>query len=515
MLVGFGLGALPVFLGILNHDVAWYLHAAGRVLGGGRLYVDVVETNPPLIVWFNFAPILLAHAAGIPEILALRLLVLLVVACSLLLVGWTIRRSLPDQAVGRRLILLVALFVLLPMAGYDFGQREHLMFALVLPYLVMASARAVRVPIRGSIPWMVGVLAGLGIALKPHFALLGIAVEGYLARVGRGQRTWLRPEAMSVAAVGLAYAISVVTMSPEYLGLVAWARSIYAACNRVPLYSLLGHWQVFLSLIAWSGFSLVRPGGHYREFCRLVLIANLNFVIIALVQCKGYPYHYYPPSATAMLLLALLFVESRGSRSSHSRLVGVLCGGMAAALMIQASADRVLESLLWKGHPAQSDTSFGRMARLAKEHASAGSIFVFSAAVANSFPLVTYSGAGWASRHPCLWFLPGLYSGSDATTGAFTYRSAGDMGEVERYLFDGVVDDLLRERPALLFVDESERKRAFRSQRFDYLQYFGRDPRFAAFLREYEPLEKVGAFRAYRRRVEVPSNVGHPPLGSG
>src|SRR5262249_38695644 len=125
------------------------------------------------------------------------------------------------------------------------------------------------------------------------------------------------------------------------------------------------------------------------------------------------------------------------------------------------------------------------------------------------------SGVGWASRHSCLWFLPGLYSGYDGTRGPCPYRSIEEMGEVERYLFNGVVDDLLRERPALPFVDESERKRAVRTQRFDYLQYFGRDPRFAAFLLDYEPLEKVGAFRAYRRRVEFPSIVGHPPLGSG
>ena len=64
MLGGFGLGVLPVFLGILNHDAAWLLHAAGRVLAGDALYVDVDETNPPLIVWLSFAPVLLAALPG-------------------------------------------------------------------------------------------------------------------------------------------------------------------------------------------------------------------------------------------------------------------------------------------------------------------------------------------------------------------------------------------------------------------------------------------------------------------
>src|SRR5262249_1902721 len=143
---GFALGAVPVFLGLLNHDVAWILHSAGRVLAGERLYVDLVEGNPPLIVWLHFAPIWLARAAGTSEILAVRILVLLVIAGSLMLTGRTLRRIAPDRPAGRLLVLGVAFFVLLPMAGYDFGQREHLLFVMVLPYLFMASGRAMGLP---------------------------------------------------------------------------------------------------------------------------------------------------------------------------------------------------------------------------------------------------------------------------------------------------------------------------------------------------------------------------------
>ena len=109
MLGGFGLGVLPVFLGLLNHDAAWLLHAAGRVLAGDALYVDVNETNPPLIVWLSFAPVVLARTAGLSEVLAFRLLMLLVIACSLLLSGLTLRRVLPDRPAARRGILVVAL----------------------------------------------------------------------------------------------------------------------------------------------------------------------------------------------------------------------------------------------------------------------------------------------------------------------------------------------------------------------------------------------------------------------
>jgi hypothetical protein len=224
MLAAFGLGVLPVFLGVLNADDTWLLNAASRVLAGDTLYVDVVETNPPLIVWLNFLPVLMARAMGFSNVLGLRLSVLGLVASSLLLSHWTLCRVLPDRPASRRFLLVLSLFILLPLSGYDFGEREHILVALVLPYLLMASGRAMGRPIDGIVPWVVGAMAAVGILLKPYFVPLWISVEAYVAYNRRDWRAWLRPEAVIVAALGLTYAIAIVAITPEYLALVKWAR---------------------------------------------------------------------------------------------------------------------------------------------------------------------------------------------------------------------------------------------------------------------------------------------------
>src|SRR5664279_3218504 len=41
-------------------DVAWLLYVARKWLGGQRLYEDLVEVNPPLIVWIYAVPAALA-----------------------------------------------------------------------------------------------------------------------------------------------------------------------------------------------------------------------------------------------------------------------------------------------------------------------------------------------------------------------------------------------------------------------------------------------------------------------
>jgi hypothetical protein len=48
----------------LNLDVSWLLVAGKRVLDGERLYVDIVEINPPMAVFAYLPAIVLARATG-------------------------------------------------------------------------------------------------------------------------------------------------------------------------------------------------------------------------------------------------------------------------------------------------------------------------------------------------------------------------------------------------------------------------------------------------------------------
>jgi hypothetical protein len=496
MLVGFGVGSATVFLGVLNHDVAWYLHAAGRVLAGDRLYVDVVETNPPLIVWLNLAPQLLARSTGISAILTIRLLMLGLVAASLLATRSTLLRVLPDRPGVGRAFLLLSLLILLPLPGYDFAQREHLLLALFLPYLVMASARA-----KGSrtLPWVVGVMAGVGLALKPHFVLPWVAIEAFLG-VRRGWRIWIRPEALAVAAVGLTYAVALGAITPEYLRLIRWAGPLYSASGRAPFADLVSDPGTALAILASIGWLTLRSKRDDRELLDVILVADLGFLGIAMLQDKGYSYHFYPPMALAVLLIGLLASGSVEALGRGSRLVVVTMRGALITLLLLVVAARVQESLLWRGRPDRSDTTFGRMIRVVEAQGERGNLFTFSTAVAAGFPVVTYGDVGWASRHPSLWFLPAFDLGDAWAGPVVAHHPLAAMGEVERFLFDSVVDKLLTDRPTLLFVDETEKSRAFQGRRFDYLGYYSLDPRFAEFLRDYEASDKVDEFRVYRRK---------------
>lgn len=54
-------------------DQCWLLYAAGRILQGTQLYGSkLIETNPPLVVWFSALPMFLAAKLHTSPILLLQ-----------------------------------------------------------------------------------------------------------------------------------------------------------------------------------------------------------------------------------------------------------------------------------------------------------------------------------------------------------------------------------------------------------------------------------------------------------
>lgn len=75
----FQVAALCLYLLLIpmNHDVAWYLHGAKKMVNGFVLYKDIVDVNPPLIFFVNLPPAWLAELLGVFEVSLLYIYFLL------------------------------------------------------------------------------------------------------------------------------------------------------------------------------------------------------------------------------------------------------------------------------------------------------------------------------------------------------------------------------------------------------------------------------------------------------
>jgi hypothetical protein len=505
------LGLLAIALGLAAEcrtyarpDTGFLLDAAARVLAGQRLYVDVVEINPPLVIALNLPAVLAARLPGVSAVAAYRAEVAIVVLAMLLAARPLLRRLLPDRPVTRAGLGAAAAFALFPLTGQDYGEREHLGLALLLPYLLLVALRAERAPVSARPAMGVGLLAGVAFALKPHFVVVWLALEAWLA-FGRRARSWTpAPETVATASFLAAYGAAVVLFVPAYLRLVALLAGPYSRFLYDPfLHLLLTGPGIPLTAFALLVWAVLKRHARHPTLWDVAAITTVACVVAGAAQQKGLRYHFYPSFALATMLLALATLDAVRPEALARRLYRAAAAlAFAATVLVVA----VQNGALALGLPRDSERSqLEELIGLVRARAAGEPVFVFSYHIGSAYPLVNYSGARSASRFPQLWILAADYLDALHGPEPLRYHTAAEMSQSERYLNQAVREDLETGRPCLLIVYRAARDRPQNGyRRLDYVAYFSRDPRIARMFAHYQRIARTGDYDVYER---VPDGV--------
>ena len=480
----------------LNHDVGWLLLGAHRVLEAGRLSADrFVDVTPPLILGLYALPVAASRALGVSEIGALRIFVIGLAAGSLGLCQLAASRLFSGEpsALVRAWLVAVAI-VLLPLVGYDFGQREHLITLLLLPYLVDAAARAhAGGPPRSVAAW-IGAAAGLAIGMKPQYALVALAVEGIVWRARRRWQAVVSTELGMLAGTVALSAAWTAWLAPDYLRVtlpLVW--ETYGAYHS-PLRELVRWFDLPLAGALILIASLLPRGGAPRDLARTLAAAAAAAYAAYLAAGTDWDYHRYPFGvfAIATLALPLLRPLSRGPVVIVLVIAVTAASLFVAPLELRATRRPGQE---WPGWSQGAATA--EILRVVEGRGRGGSIFLFSSSVAPAFPALNYAGVEWASRFSCLWLLPAVIRARAQPEGAIPEARRQRLDAVGRYLVAAVTEDLARAQPELVFVPRAQQHQAFGAIDFDLLAFFEHDPRFAKLWSGYAPLEDTPLFRVY------------------
>ena len=255
-----GMACLMALLPAAGHDQMWCLYTARLMLHGAKLYgPQLFESNPPLIFWLSLAPEAMADWLHLPPTALGKLLVVALEAGVATLCLRMLRVHRPGQpkwVLWALAFVYVAVFAAAP--ARDFGQRDHILVLVCLPYVVAAGLRAEGRPLPSWQAVCVGLAAGVGIALKPHQALIPIAVESALLVLRAKWGVRLRLEPLAILAVGLAYLLAIRLFAADYLAQV----SLSCAVLTGPSDTLPGRnwwanlfnctcWQRWLSSRGW------------------------------------------------------------------------------------------------------------------------------------------------------------------------------------------------------------------------------------------------------------------------
>ncbi len=467
----------------LNNDVSWQYWIARQLRGGASLYRGIVEVNPPLWFW-EAVPI--SALADLLRVDASHVVVAAVMLRATLALG--LMASLLKGEPGQRVLLLAGLaplLCLLPL--HDFAEREHLMLIGALPYTALLAYRRGARPVSARLAAGVGLYAGYGFALKPHFALIPLALELWLALAQR--RSWrpLRPELLMLSVVATLYAVSILLFAPDYLRLaVPMARLAYGAFSP-PFSSLLLNLWMPTWLLAT--FALLNARRGLPIDAQAAIVTALALGVIYFAQGKGFAYHALP--VTAMLGWAIWCVLVRGagvaSAIRHPLLVVTL------ALMIATGF------VLGPFSPVRA----GR-ATAALEQLSPGStVAIISAHSWLAFPLVETHRFVWPMRTMGLWTTPKIARDGEGAT------ASPEGLLVRRRTLDMIAADLWCHPPDAILFDDPSRSPALQGTHFSYEAFTRSDARIRDLLARYRPSISDGGATVYLK--QAPSV---PPRGA-
>lgn len=448
---------------ILDQDVSYNYLAGMWMLDGQRLYVDMVEINPPLIFYLSMPGAWLARAFGLAAATGLQLWLHLVGLVSLLL-------CLP--LLHRRRVLVVALpLIIFALPGQAWGQREHLLVIFLLPWLLLRARADGRVAGSAVYP----LFAAVGMLLKPFFVVFPLAVLLGLAWSRRSLRPFGRDTRIFLA-MGLAYLAATMVLHPEYISTVApLAALVYDVWNHD--FGLMTLVRGHVLLAAAVGLMALRlAGGPWGRAAahrwRLLLLAVAAGFASYYVQRKGWEYHALPAVAfTAVFLLAV--------------------AGAVRGLPRWLAAMAALIATLFRFDPAPSIAAY--MAQPLPAFVAGHPGLRLAALTSDSlhtFPLVLYADVVWSLRFQLLWPVSGLYAA----------QAAGHYGPRHHELFEltaqGVAEDLLHRRPDAVAVDSL----ILHDLPFDYIAFLSANPAFRDAWSAYEPCRVMGALTLYTRK---------------
>lgn len=292
---------------LISWDVSWLLQVSHRLLDGGQYGRDFFEINPPLILYLYAPVVILSKFLSAQSFILFRAYIFILATGSLFLSYQLLRKNIPSADRKILFLLLVMLgmaYLLLPL--YELGQREHLLILGITPYVLLMGMRMRGEHCSSKFAYCIGVVAGVGFALKPFFLLTWLSLEVYAQLQTKRSLKIVRPETIALASVLLLYGLVILFFHKAYLiEVIPRVSQFYYQGIASPWFDRI----VFAPAI-FCFLSLIFFVATYTKNTQKVLSTLFAIVVVCqlglyFAQGTLWYYHILPAFVYALLLLML------------------------------------------------------------------------------------------------------------------------------------------------------------------------------------------------------------------
>jgi hypothetical protein len=500
----------------INVDGAFHLQCAQQLLAGKLPYVGVFDNNPPLSMYLHMIPCLLANAIGAHAITCFNVVIWLLAVCSLLWCWSILTRSARLISATEWGLLLVVMSLVTFTVGADYGQREHLFVLCTLPLLMVRWMRwqgtvqqqgvnSLVAPTIGRVErFAIGMLAGVGLLLKPHFLLPLIGAE--LAWIVSKRK--LKP--LGAAEFGGCLAASVLYA----IHFALWPASVQESFfhNIVPLVihgygaydsGLVDIIRMYLPEFyggIWYGmpyfipmFALTLAGiaillRTKSSFLVPLIVYTLGGYLAFVLQHKGWSNHTIPMLTGCFLLSALELAVVVDFRALNKRFFSSSCSVLGLLIILVGAGCRN-EAPLYEDPELLND--------LTTYTQPGDKVLVLASVLYPAYPLLTQLNLQPASRYLHLFPLPMLEYWKARTSNPHEKKR---LEKEENQVLVNVHTDIDVNKPKLIAIETKALDRGDRN--FTISTYLDQHHFADNNLKNYCFVRDAGFYLLYRRIVD-------------
>ncbi len=482
---------LIAFTARIDDDVAWQLWIARQMNSGFRLYTDVSEVNPPLWFWMAQASTWIADTLHIAPVFANRICIAVYGFTGLVLIAQLCGFVESENTNAWLVSLALAYFGI---GWVFFGQREHMAFMAATVYVFICVSRAHHVPVSSKQAILVGLYVAFGIGLKHYFGLVIIGLELWLLWHRRHHKHPLyhkivRPELLMLGFAALLYGSAIVWLTPAYLhDVVPLIRLAYQHYD-FDLWFLVNERSFYLMVAL--GLVLLTAKSEINLAIQAMLVAMALFFCIALLQSKGFFYHYLAVYSLLFSVAGYRLVTKFGEQRVMAQFV------VMAMILVAITSRFLIYGVYQTGSVRAFKAELGALSKT-------GPIVLLSSRTAPAITASQMAGQAWGQRYYLLWMAP-ILATSD---GEKTIATSSAVNVLRKTL----VDDLMCQPPDIMLIDTGKDEHSMHGVPVGYIAFFSQDARFANLLQHYKHVKDFDYLMAYKKQDSVASTPGCRPF---